>query len=113
MDKFIRKAKVTRILDGDTFDAVVDLGYDVHIEKRFRLLECDTPERNTKGYEEATKYTSDLILDKEVFIQSEKPDVYGRYLAYVFIGETTLNKMLVENGHAHVYDYKKRKNGYK
>lgn len=113
MDKYIRKAKVTNVVDGDTFDAIVELGYDVRIEKRFRLLETDTPERGKKGYKEATKYTEDLILGKEVYLQSEKPDVYGRYLAFVFVGETTLNKMLVESGNAHVYDYYKRKKGYK
>ena len=112
-DEFIRKARITNVVDGDTFDATVDLGFHTLVTHRFRMLELDTPERNKKGYKEATAFTSKHILDKDVFIQSVKTDVYGRYLAHVLIGDTTLSAMLVEEGLAEVYDYHKRKKGYK
>jgi endonuclease YncB( thermonuclease family) len=115
MDAYIRKVEVIKVLDGDTFDGIVDLGYGVRIHKRFRLLECDTPEIGQPLHDEASKFTSDMIMGKTVFVQSEKPDVYGRYLAYVYIDENgdTLNKQLVDKGLANVYNYQQRKHGYK
>lgn len=115
MDAYIRQVEVTRVVDGDTFDAIVDLGYGVRTHKRFRLLECDTPELGQPLHDEATKFATDMIMGKKVFVQSMKPDVYGRYLAYVYIDEQgdTLNKQLVDKGLAHVYNYEQRKKGYK
>lgn len=103
-DEFIRKAKITNIVDGDTIDGIVDLGYRVWTTQRFRLLDVNTPERGKLGAKEATQFIKDKLLDKEVFIQSEKDDSFGRWLATVFINDTTINLELLENGHAIPYE---------
>jgi micrococcal nuclease len=104
MDNYIRKATVINIVDGDTIDAVVDLGYAMTTVQRFRLLSVDTPERGQKGFSEAKQFVKDIILNKTVYIQSEKSDSFGRYLANVYFddGDTIylLNDLLLSRGFA-------------
>lgn len=96
------KAIITNVVDGDTVDARVDLGFTVSVDIRFRLYGIDTPELNSK--EESVRYKAklakqyviDKILDKEVLIESYKTDKYGRWLVNIFIEDKTLNQMLIE-----------------
>lgn len=97
-DNFIRKALILNIVDGDTLDGFVDLGYNVWTKQRFRLLDVNTPERGVLGFKEATEFVKGRILGKEVMIQSEKDDSFGRWLATVFIDGTTINLELLQNG---------------
>lgn len=111
-DNFIRKAKVLYIVDGDTLDVELDLGYDpVKIKKRIRLKNINTPERGQAGYQEAKKYLIDTILYKDVFVESikTKTDTFkkdttgARYEGYIHVlnsdGTTyNLNDKLVELG---------------
>lgn len=91
------KALVYDVYDGDTFKADVDLGFDIHTKLTFRLYGVDTPELNKAAQKEAGKLARDFarnaILEKEVIIQSFKPqgskDKYGRYLAKVFYTDET------------------------
>jgi micrococcal nuclease len=102
MDNYIRKATVINVVDGDTIDAVVDLGYAMTTVQRFRLLSINTPERGEAGFTEAKDFVKDMILGKTVYIQSEKSDSFGRYLANVYVvdGEFTysLNDLLLSKG---------------
>jgi micrococcal nuclease len=103
-DNFVRRTKITNIVDGDTVDGFVDLGYRIWTEQRFRLLGINTPERGQKGFAEATEYVKDRILGKEVQLQSEKSDSFGRYLAVIYFEDAIINVELLEKGLAKVYE---------
>lgn len=85
------KAIVTNIVDGDTFDAKVSLGFSITVNHRFRVIGIDTPETyRPKCLSEkehglkATERAKELLLNKEVILQSEKVvGIYGRYGAKV------------------------------
>ena len=81
------KAKLLRCVDGDTFDADVDLGFHVWKRVRFRLLDVDTPERGQPGFVEATGKLEQLLASKlcDGFLDVEcsKTGKYGRWLGRV------------------------------
>lgn len=97
-DNFIRRTKILNIVDGDTLDGFVDLGYRVWTEQRFRLLGVDTPEKGELNNKEATAYVKERLLGKEVQLESHKSDSFGRWLAVVYIDNTTINLELLEMG---------------
>lgn len=108
------KAKLLRVVDGDTADAMIDLGFDVWIKQRLRFKGVDTWEKRTRNKEEKVKGLAASAFTKEYLekndgnftIQSHGVGKYGRVLAEIFIDgeETSLNKLLIENGHAYVYE---------
>lgn len=86
------KAIITNVVDGDTFDMDIDLGFNIHIHERVRLLDIDTPEKfgNEKILGLIVKqFAINNFLNKEVVINSEKADVaantdsFGRWLVKV------------------------------
>ena len=87
---------VERVIDGDTFKTENDT---------IRMLGINTPERNEKYYLEAKNFLNDKIANKSVKIEfgKEKKDLYGRTLAYVFLGNENINLGLVESGLANFY----------
>lgn len=98
---YFYKAKITRIIDGDTIEAEVDLGFHIQANLRFRLADIDTPELRIKDqYEDALKakkYLEDNILGGEYIIASYKCDKYGRWLAIIYLDDgTTINNRLLE-----------------
>lgn len=87
-DNYYRKALVTRVIDGDTFDALVDLGFYVSIKQRFRILGIDAPE--IKGVSrplglKSKEFLCNLIENKEVLIHSTMLDGFRRSLANVYV----------------------------
>lgn len=83
------KAKVINVVDGDTFDLDVDLGFKIHMQIRVRLLGVDTPEKRGDKEKElgliCTEYAKAHYLNQEVIIRSHKEtdlntDSFGRYL---------------------------------
>ena len=85
------KAKVLRVVDGDTYDMEVDLGFGIKFNARFRLNGIDTPETwrpkseaEREHGERATARVKELIEGKEATIYSYKLGIYGRYSADVF-----------------------------
>ena len=103
-------ALVTKVIDGDTIDAEVDLGFGIYTKRRFRLAGIDTPEVRTRDKEEkaagleSKKVVQDMILGKRITVQTDKAGKYGRYLAYIILSDgTNLNEYLVENGYAEEY----------
>lgn len=89
---FQYKALITNVVDGDTFDMDIDLGFNIHIHERVRLLGIDTPEKFGKEKDlglTVKQYAIDHFLNKEVVIMSEKADVaadtdsFGRWLVRV------------------------------
>lgn len=107
------KAKLVRVIDGDTIDAEIDLGFNVVIRQRIRLYGIDTPESRTRDLEEkerglAAKQRLTEILPKEFIVKTmlNKRGKFGRILGVLYINmndETSVNDMLVEEGHAIQY----------
>lgn len=99
--KFVYSAVVEKVIDGDTIDATVDLGFRVYTKIRFRLNGIDTAEVTSADPDIRSKAlrakarVADLILNKDVTIKSSKADKYGRWLADVFVNDIHLNEQLL------------------
>ena len=95
---YIYKAKVVNVVDGDTIDVDLDLGFRVTTRQRVRLYGVNTPERGQPGYQEAKNLLM-ALLGVEVGLQSYKPDdKYGRWLAAVYNGNTSISQLLIDKG---------------
>jgi micrococcal nuclease len=107
--------KVENVVDGDTIDVLIDLGFDILFQSRVRLAGIDTPESRTKDLKEkalgleSKEYLKKHLKDaKSVVIKTEKMDSsekYGRILGWVYInGDTvSLNDMMINDGYAWGY----------
>jgi micrococcal nuclease len=107
--------KVTKVVDGDTIDVDIDLGFDISFTSRVRLAGIDTPESRTKDLAEkalgleAKAYLKHCIDSaKTVVIKTEKmnsTEKFGRILGWVYLdGDTvSLNDKMINDGHAWVY----------
>jgi len=120
MDKHIYSAKVVRVVDGDTADAMIDLGFDTWVKKRIRFYGVDTWESRTRNLEEKKKglaakaYVKDLLENSDegkFLLKSHGVGKYGRVLGELFVKgyETSVNELLKENGHAYEYHGEKKK----
>jgi micrococcal nuclease len=110
-----RVKNVTKIVDGDTIDVVIDLGFDISFSSRVRLAGIDTPESRTKDLKEkALGLESKDYLKKRleqatnIVIRTEKvnsTEKYGRILAWIYLdGETkSVNHEMIEKGYAWGY----------
>lgn len=104
-------AKLIRVIDGDTIDALIDLGFDVWIKKRIRLYGINTPETRTRDLEEkkaglaAEERLIALLWESnnEFVLESHGVGKYGRCLGVLFIGETNINTLLLSEGLAEEY----------
>ena len=109
------KVKITRVIDGDTVDAEVDLGFDTFIKDRIRLMGLDTPESRTRNKKEkalglaAKAYLKELLRENkgDVILRTSKEGKgkFGRILGTLLIydGMTSVNQMLIDEGHARDY----------
>jgi len=107
--------KVENVVDGDTIDVLIDLGFDILFQSRVRLAGIDTPESRTKDLKEkalgleSKEYLKKHLKDaKSVIIKTEKMDSsekYGRILGWVYInGDTeSLNDKMINDGYAWGY----------
>lgn len=100
------RATVTRVLDGDTFEAVVDTGFGNTHKDKFRMINIDAPEK--KGETLAAGQLSqrkleEFILEKDVRLRSYGQDKYGRWLCDVWVGEVNINEAMVVGGFAAGY----------
>jgi micrococcal nuclease len=107
--------KVENIVDGDTIDVVIDLGFDILFASRVRLAGIDTPESRTKdkaekalGLESKEYLKKRIMAAKNVVIKTEKMDSsekYGRILGWIYLdGEgNSLNTEMIEKGYAWGY----------
>lgn len=111
-DNFIRKIlAVPHVVDGDTMDVVIDLGYDpITTKKRLRFLYIDTPERGEKGFDEAKAFVMQHVKAAEtVWIQTTdfQRGSFRRWLAEIFIDDGdsiySLNDLLLKEGLAVPY----------
>ena len=125
MEKYIYKAKLDRVVDGDTVDALIDVGFDIWFKKRIRFMGLDTWESRTRDLEEkklgklAKERTRQLLEDvssKSGYfrVKSHGLGKYGRVLGEIFIMDKdgkqwNVNETLIAEGHAYVYDGGKKK----
>ena len=116
-DPYIYRIKsVGRVVDGDTIDADIDLGFDISLTKRIRLAGIDTPESRTKDLDEkrlgldAKEWLKHHLKDSfDIIIRTEKPDStekYGRIIGHLFINgqDESLNNQMITEGYALPYD---------
>ena len=115
-----RVVEINRVLDGDTIDVTIDLGFDLYKKERVRVAGVDTPEKRTKDDEEkalgydATKWLQDKLEgaiagDDDLVIRTELVGgvgKYGRLLGWLYIGdaELSLNEQMITEGYAWSYD---------
>jgi micrococcal nuclease len=102
-------AEVSRVVDGDTVDLIIDLGFHIKITKRVRLSLIDAPEKYTEpGKRSAEFLTKTLPAGSTVTIktQLDKDDKYGRVLGEIFIADqiSSINKLMIDSGHAEYYN---------
>jgi len=125
MDKYIYRAKLDRVVDGDTIDALIDVGFNIWFKKRIRFMGLDTWECRTRNLEEKKKGLAAKTRNKELLEEiSSKPGFfrlksygvgkYGRVLGEIFIlddkdNPININETLIKEGHAYVYEGGKKK----
>ena len=120
INKYEYTAKLDRVVDGDTCDALIDLGFNTWVKKRIRFKGVDTWECRTRDKEEKVKglaakaFTKDLLEnsdDGKFALRSHGVGKYGRVLGELFVKgeEKSLNQLLLENGHAYEYEGGKKK----
>ena len=115
-----RVTEIVKVLDGDTIDVLIDLGFDLFKKERVRIAGVDTPEKRTRDPEEkelgidATnwlkeKLDSTIAGDDELTIRTELVGgvgKYGRLLGWLYVGdsELSLNEQMITEGYAWEYD---------
>ena len=107
---FKYNAKVIRVVDGDTIDAMVDLGFSTFKKVRIRMHGIDAPESRTRDLEEkklglaAKDRLIEMLGDGEFTLQSHGVGKYGRCLGEIFKeNNVSLNRQLINEGHATEY----------
>jgi len=125
MEKYIYRGKLDRVVDGDTIDAMIDVGFDIWVKKRIRFKGIDTWESRTRDLAEKAKGLEakarliellDKVSSKPGFFRIKSYGVgkYGRLLGEIFImdkdeNQININNKLIEEGHAYVYEGGKKK----
>jgi endonuclease YncB( thermonuclease family) len=99
------RAVVDNVVDGDTVDLSVDLGFDVWFKTRVRLNNIDTPEKWFEYGKVVKRYVQQSLQGKEVTLTSTKQDKYGRYLVEIFLSgfRDSFNQHLVDHNMAKAY----------
>ena len=116
-----RVTEIVKVLDGDTIDVLIDLGFDLFKKERVRIAGVDTPEKRTRDLEEnalgidATNWLKKKLEDTiagegdELTIRTELvggTGKYGRLLGWLYINEdaVSLNEQMITEGYAWAYD---------
>ena len=110
------KAKCTRVVDGDTIDCEIHLGFDIVIRERVRLANINAPESRTRNLEEKVRGLAskdrviELMEENEVFVlrtEYDRSGKYGRVIGVIVLSDGgILNDLLVSEGHAVAVNYK-------
>ena len=104
--------EIVKVVDGDTIDIVIDLGFNLSKKERVRLAGIDSPESRTKDLEE-----KELGLESKEFlkrrledgkasglrVKTEKDGKYGRMLGWIYVGQENINTDMVDRGYAWFY----------
>ena len=97
--------EVTRIVDGDTVDVIIDLGFDISYKSRVRLYGIDTPESRTRDKDEKVRglmskqYSVDELSKGQVVIKTykDKKGKFGRVLGEMYVADRNINLMMVDD----------------
>lgn len=105
--EYLFMATLDRVVDGDTVDLWVDLGFRVKIHQRFRLSGIDAPERFTDSGKLATKALNDLLSNKTLLVKSTKLGKYGRWVGTIWVDgeQVDISRQMVELGFAELKEY--------
>jgi len=115
-----RVTEIVKVLDGDTIDVIIDLGFDLYKKERVRIAGVDTPEKRTRDLEEKAlgqdatdwmkKHLDGAISGEDDLVIRTELDggvgKYGRLLGWLYIGDdlVSLNEQMIEEGYAWSYD---------
>ena len=115
-----RVTEINRVVDGDTIDVTIDLGFDLYKKERVRVAGVDTPEKRTRDLEEkalgidATNWMKEQLEEaingeSELTIRTELKGgmgKYGRLLGWLYVGDAdiSLNEAMIISGYAWAYD---------
>ena len=125
MEKYVYKAKLERVVDGDNVDALIDLGFDTWVKKRIRYMGVDAWESRTRNLAEKEKGLAAKARNKELIekvsarpgyflLKSHGLGKYGRVVGEIFIqdedkNDINVNQLLIIEGHAYVYEGGKKR----
>jgi micrococcal nuclease len=121
---YIYKARLDRVIDGDTIDVNIDLGFDIQVKKRVRFVGINAPESRTRDLEEkarglaAKDRVKTILSENDIFtIESKEIGKYGRVLGKIYLSkmdgkdcltQVCLNDQLIKEGHGVEYHGGKR-----
>ena len=107
-----RVSKVTKVVDGDTIDIILDMGFDIMYKSRVRLFGIDTPESRTRDKVEkkygllAKKFLQEALKKGKIVIKTHKGEEtgkFGRILGEIYVNGINVNKLMCSKGHAVEY----------
>ena len=105
--------EIVKVVDGDTIDIVIDLGFNLSKKERVRLAGIDSPESRTKDLEEkklgleSKEFLKRRLEDGRASglrVKTEKDGKYGRMLGWIYVGQQNINTEMVDRGYAWFYD---------
>jgi endonuclease YncB( thermonuclease family) len=113
MEKYNYGVKIDRIVDGDTIDVMIDLGFNTHIKRRIRMYGINAPESRTRDLEEKARglaskeRLTEIVDNDDIIMKSHGKGKYGRVLGELFIKKEneyiSVNETLVKEGFAKEY----------
>ena len=102
--------EIVKVVDGDTIDVIIDLGFGLFKKERCRVAGIDAPESRTRDLEEkrygleAKEWLIDkLTTEDDITIKTEKDGKYGRMLGWISINNVCINSLMIEQGYAWSY----------
>ena len=107
-----RVKSIVKIIDGDTFDCIMDLGFDVLLEARVRMMGIDTPESRTRDLEEkkfgllAKEYLTEKLSTEDIIVTTEvdnEKGKFGRILGWVWCNGVNINNQMIDEHMAVAY----------
>ena len=113
-----RVTSVSKVVDGDTVDLVLDLGFGLFKKERVRVAGIDTPESRTRDLVEkkygleAKVYLQGMLENAEnLTVKTEKDGKYGRMLGWLYAGDLNINQRMLDAGYGFPYDGGKKLTG--
>ena len=107
-----RVKSIKKIIDGDTFDCIMDLGFDVLLEARVRMMGIDTPESRTRDLEEkkfgllSKEYLTEKLNTEDIIVTTEvdnEKGKFGRILGWVWCNGVNINNQMIDEHMAVAY----------
>lgn len=91
--KYLYECTVLKVVDGDTMDLTIDLGFKIYREDRFRLARINAPELRTEEGKQLKTLLAEKYTGATVFVETHKSDIYGRYIAEIWTEEECIHNL--------------------